>query len=361
MILKIIAMLIRAAIIYHFCAEKIVSGNANGQVFPAVIDRVLERNTTNLSKMDPTQESSLLPSIPATSQPTNQPTEMTSNEDYPNPTPSINTSLISSSPVESSTYESETPYQNDITSFTPTVSPTYTPSMSSSMTPTQQVSSIPMAVESSPPSKIYSHLPSFVASTTPSLVPSLQPSREQSLTPSLSPSSFPSKRPSLRPSMLASSAPSYMPSLIPSLVPNMIPIAFIDDNNEEKTIQIDNSYHNYLIYAVGIGALAMFTMSVLFVKFRRRGKQNIIIFADNLVEDLSAEGEKDDKSQFSMWREKMASIFHQNTDGAETVQHQSVFDASTIKSDGSWVRRTVVDTDLRGDKPIPNHIIFPNC
>ncbi len=167
-----------------------------------------------------------------------------------------------------------------------------------------------------------------------------------------------------------------------------------------KTTNLASSAYVLIIGScVGIvGLVIVAFLSIDFLK-RRRERQlflndceedsfdpesnlsNEASFGNTAAEDNLPIQEGDDRSfdpstiqseKTSVWKKRMENLLIQEELDATRsgIYPQSVFNASTIKSDGSWVRRTaipamtqqgsVMDIDFFEEKPIPDHVMCVN-
>ena len=141
---------------------------------------------------------------------------------------------------------------------------------------------------------------------------------------------------------------------------------------------------NFILVGSVVGVAALIALVFLFVTIKRRRNENRLFFTKAFQEiQLNINDEDDDDgddlSQFnpstintektSVWKKRMESVLlNEEYEGNVSVVYpQSVFNQSTIVSEGTWVRRTavptlnkqssVMDIDFFDDKPIPAHVM----
>ncbi len=303
-----------------------------------------------------------------------------------------------------SAFKSETP------SHTPSLAFSNNPSVMPSLKPSNRPSDVPTITPTVFPTRSPSTIPSISPSISPSHTPSQQPSLSPSLQPSAIPSSVPSQRPSkyptalptLLPSPIPSSHPSLSPSFEPSLVDSLTPSTFINKLTQNGTTRsrptANENWRNVTFITIGSSLLALVALvgsAVLYINYCNERNTNDINLEDfeedddfNLGEALDEVEEaleealddvEDDESHFnpstiqtektSIWRKRMENILEEEgeVEGVSQIYPNSVFQASTIRSEGSWMRRTalpttkmqssVMDIDYFEEKPIPDHVM----
>lgn len=148
--------------------------------------------------------------------------------------------------------------------------------------------------------------------------------------------------------------------------------------------------NSFILVGSLIALTALIALVFLAVTIKRRRNANRLYFTkafqeiqhninDEDNDELMMDGD-DDLSQFnpstiatertSVWKKRMESVLlHEVGEGNVSVVYpQSVFNQSTIVSEGTWVRRamagqkfnkqpSVMDIDFFDDKPIPAHVM----
>ena len=271
-------------------------------------------------------------------------------------------------------------------------SPTKIPSEQPSDLPTGKPTSKPSNVPTATPTYIPSQIPSILPSHAPSANPTINPTRQSSNIPSNIPTSLPSSNPSyqptLKPSISLTSKPSHTPSKFHSQTPtSMIHKLSLEDTqgeaNTNRSIPRTNKRNiSFVIIGASMGLVAIVAGVFLVSNTSRRGNDesdlfDIQDFEEDEYQDNVSNTVEDDCSQFnastiqseitSAWRKRMQNEKEQQEEVASQIYPNSIFHASTIKSEGSWIRRTklptstvessVLDIDFFEDKPIPDHVM----
>lgn len=207
--------------------------------------------------------------------------------------------------------------------------------------------------------------------TTTTTPPTKSPADEDSLSPSQVPTPIATSYDLLDPSNAQPEPFSKAPTNTPTTYYNNHMTTGIvgstpQENNQagDESIMTEKTNQNYYIYsfAIGIPVLAIIIALILFVTLRGRKnhdnrgdqqKNQESLVVENFIEDLSVIDNTDNYTLYSMWKNKM------KTETESPHYPQSFFDASTIKSNGSWVHRAVLDLDLDfGEgKSVPKHIL----
>lgn len=315
---------------------------------------------------------------------------------HPSPKPSVQPSHFPT--LTPTLVKSQAPSHQP--SIDPSISPTKVPSTQPSEHPSGKPTSKPSNAPTATPTYLPSQIPSMSPSYIPSQIPSISPSHAPSVNPTMNPTQQPSYVPSNIPTSLPSSKPSDQPTFKPTSQPSQIPsnfhsqrptsiihkLSLEDTQGEANTNQAIPRKNKRNVSFVIIGAsmvLVAIVAGVFLVSniSRRRNNEcdlfDIRDFEEDEYLDNVSNVVEDDCSEFnastiqsgktSAWRKRMQNETEQEEDVASQIYPNSVFQASTIKSEGSWIRRTalptsalqssVLDIDFFEDKPIPDHVM----
>ena len=305
------------------------------------------------------------------------------------------------------------PTSKPTTSIEPSRSPSIVPSISPSTYPTVQPTSQPSVLPSIPPSlspTLYptsyptsspSAYPTNYPTSTPSGSPSPYPTAKPSYRPTLSPSSMPSTNPTTTPSIIPSSIPSSSPSKSPSSNPSTVsptiqPSVYVVSINRPQsetagTGSLKKSYFlssRVFFILVVVGSVAAIS-TILFVSVhlikRTKGttskgrKQNDFSdpshprhngseFDDHPMDQSFANPSTIQSETTSVWKKRIEFDTRTHADDFSEFHLPSVFNGSTIKSEGSWARRCKAPLplqhenldDIFGNSEIPNQIVCVN-
>jgi len=207
----------------------------------------------------------------------------------------------------------------------------------------------------------------------------------------------PSLKPSTLPSSVHSSAPSETPAVKLILNEESLSTEGSQQNPTKSKSKNISAYIVIIGTSVGVVGLVIIVFLAFDMVKRRRDRRLFLnecqeesCDPESLVSNEASRGntvdEKnitidagDDRSNFdpstiqsertSVWRKRMENLLMEGDfDGTISEKYpQSAFNASTIKSNGSWVRRTaiptmtqqgsVMDMDFFEEKPIPDQIM----